>query len=220
MTAAIVPHIITIGRSFKGLLDLSGFSSIVRGLAVSGVLDFMEAKAIQEEAFLAAKEIISDIIGATKELAKEIAMQYAFGLALGAVTKVAMKAAGGAVGLAKSGQFTIAIAGRAEIHHTIFKCAVKPFKRQRLFRLQHSQHVGKPNGLHYRISQSERFSKLQPTSNRSMRSIHRNMGRQPWLDELGECYKWLEKTWPGDYKGIYKCYQESVKKIGGVSGLK
>ena len=45
------------------------------------------------------------------------------------------------------------------------------------------------------------------------------MGKQKWLDELGDCYKWLETEHSGDYKGIYEAYQKAVKAIGGTSGL-
>jgi hypothetical protein len=45
------------------------------------------------------------------------------------------------------------------------------------------------------------------------------MTREKWLSELGECYKWLERRWPSEYKGIYACYEKAVKSIGSVSGL-
>ena len=51
-----------------------------------------------------------------------------------------------------------------------------------------------------------------------MKSIIRSMGRQQWLDELGECYKWLETQYPRDYKGICEAYQKAAGKIG-ASGL-
>ncbi len=220
LAAIFLPPILTIYRSAKGLLEMSEFATCVRDLANKGIISFEEAQEIQHEAFLASKEMIYDAIGATTQIINGIVQQYAYSLAFAAVTRGLAFAASGSVKIAKAGSLAISLGDQARQHHTVFKCAVKPFKRQRLFELPQIYHVGAPEGLHYKILQNERFSRIHPTSGRKILDILDDMGRQEWLDELGESYKWLETDWPGQYKGIYKCYQKAVKSIGGAAGLR
>ncbi|MHC4867506.1 MAG: RHS repeat domain-containing protein, partial [Planctomycetota bacterium] len=222
MIAALVVElagpVMTLVRSTRGLFGMNDFHRLVVRLANREVIDPVEALEIRAEATQAANEFIQAAVGAVLMIARALAEQYAYSLLFAAVTKVAVRAVGASVCVAK-GKLAIILANRPERHHTVFKCAVRAFKRQRLYRLKHYLHTGRPHGLHFRISQHERFRLLQPTSNRTMKSILKTMGRQKWLDELGECYKWLEEDYSSDYKGIYECYEKAVKSIGGTGGL-
>ncbi len=219
IAAIFVPPLMRVYRSITGIYDLTSFTSLVRGLANKGFMSYAEAQGIQHEAFLAAREMINDAVGATKEVVKGIIEQYIYGLAFAAVTRGMAFAASTAVKVVKAGSVSIALGDRARKHHTVFKAAVKPFRRQRLYVLPHKYHVGAPDGLHYKILNSQ-FSHLHPSNGRTMKSILRSMGKQKWLDELGDCYKWLESKWPEQYKGIYECYQKAVKSVGGIDGLR
>ena len=52
-----------------------------------------------------------------------------------------------------------------------------------------------------------------------MLEILNRVGREPWLEKMGEAYKWLEETFPADYPGIYDVFKKAVKSIGGAAGL-
>jgi hypothetical protein len=115
----------------------------------------------------------------------------------------------------------VKVGEKMEGHHTIFRCAIKEELRnaQETYRLPQSLHRLKGAGLHSKIWQEERFAELYPRRGKKMGDVLKSMGREKWLSELGECYKWLEETWPNDYRGIYTCYEKAVKSIGGASGL-
>ena len=219
LAAIFLPPAFNILRSAKRFIDLADFNNFVRGLANKGVISQEAAFSVQQESMEATTEIIKSAVGSAAVIANELAECYAYSLAFSAVTQVAMKGIKAGVKLTQKGQAILKF-GRANIHghHPVFKCAVKKGLRQRKFWLPTPKHVGAPDGLHYRIAQSREFRHLQPTSNRTMVDIIGAMGKQQWLDELGECYKWLE-TRDSEYKGIYKAYEKSVQWIGGAAGL-
>jgi len=218
ISAIFVPRVLGLYRSSKQLLDLSDFAQLLRRLANQGIIDMVLAEQMRIEVSRTAINLIGVIGGQVLDIVKKAVSYYAYGLLFAGVTHVAMGGVKAGVRLAKSAKVSIEIGDDIVKHHLVFKSAVRtPRIRQSLWKLPRSSHVGSI-GLHARIGRSSQFRHLQPARGRTMKSIINDMGRQQWLDELGECYKWLETRWPGEYKGIHKAYQKAVGKIG-ASGL-
>jgi len=103
-------------------------------------------------------------------------------------------------------------------HHPVFKAAVKPGKRQKLFKLVEDLHVG-DKGLHTRLLNSP-YKQYMPTKGRSLKTIIEKHGAENWLAKQAEAMEWLEKRYPGDYTGLLDAFVTSVRRIGGTSGIK
>ena len=220
LTLTLGPPVLNIARSAKQFYELANYRNFIRNLAIQGVIDFETETAIIKEAVDATKEIIESLLNSLYKIAMEIVRSYIYSLAFAAVTKAVVGGIQAGVQMSQKAQAILTF-GRESIHghHTIFKCAVKSGLKQRKFWLPITKHVGAPDGLHYIISTSRRFSKLQPTNGINIKQVIRNMGgAQQWLDELGECYKWLE-TQDAAYKGIYEAFQKSYEWIGGAQGI-
>ena len=221
LIAAIMPHAIRALSAAKQLIELTGLTNLVRSLANRGVIQFEVAESIRSEAF----DTFTDILGTIGEslvmIAREVAVFYGYNMLFAAVTQAAMGGIKVGVNLARNAKIITKVGGEAiENHHLVFKCAVKEgIKNERTWRLTKSLHTARGTGLHSRIWKSERFSKLLPRRGMPMAKVIRSMGKQKWLDEMGECYKWLEESYRGDYDGIYKAYLKAVKDIAGTSGL-
>jgi hypothetical protein len=185
------------------------------------VIEQEVAESIRVEAFAAFTDLLGTIGQSLVMIAKEIASYYAYNLLFAAVTQVAMGGIKVGVKLARNAKIITNLGGEViENHHLVFRCAVKEgIKNERTWKLAKSLHTARGTGLHSRIWKSARFSKLLPRRGMPMKEVIRNMGKQKWLDEMGECYKWLEQSYRGDYDGIYKAYLKAVKGIGGTSGL-
>jgi hypothetical protein len=108
--------------------------------------------------------------------------------------------------------------GRIVKHHPIFREAVKQQRRQRLYRLIEDLHVG-DRGLHTRLLRSP-YQEFMPTKGRSLQSIIEKHGPEKWLQKQAEAMQWLERTYPGDYPGLYDAFMQSVRRIGGADGIK
>ncbi len=219
LMATLLPHVFRGYSAAKQILELTGLVNLVRRLANRGIIEFEVAESIRVEAFRTFTDLLGAIGNSMLLIAKEVALYFGYSMAFAAVTHVAMGGAKAGVKLFKSAGIVIDVADEPIKHHLVFKCAVKKGIRQRLWELPRRLHVGKPSGLHSIIWQNERFNKLLPRRGKPMKDVIRNMGKQKWLDELGECYKWLEAAHHGDYNGIYEAYLKAVKDIGGAQGI-
>jgi RHS repeat-associated protein len=222
MTSKLLPPLMSVFSSAKGLYDLSNLCTMIMTLANRGIIELEDAIAIKTEALQTANDLLQSAVKAIGQIAYAVAEYYAYNMAFAAVTRVAMGGVSASVRLTKMGVARLRF-GRVAIdrHHTVFKCAVKGGIRQRLFYLPQTAHTGAGTGLHARIAASRRFAHLQPRGGahpRTMADIIGDMGAQKWLDEMGECYKWLE-TRDAALKGIYKMFQGAIDDIGGAAGI-
>lgn len=223
LTLTLGPPILRLAKAVKGMFEQFYYSGFIKKLTAIGIINEMECNDICNKAFLVFHDLVKEAVGAAIEIAEEIAKQYAYSLAFAAITRAAMGGIKAGVSLFSKAKMTIRVGGEiVEQHHLVFKSALqKGFKNNvdNLFELSADAHRFKGTGLHSRIAAS-RFAYLQPGGRgRTMFSILNNVGRQQWLDDLGECYRWLETEWPVDYAGIHKAYKKAVDAIGGVSGL-
>lgn len=64
------------------------------------------------------------------------------------------------------------------------------------------------------------YKEYMPTKGRSLKSIIEKHGAEEWLGKQVEAIQWIERTYPGKYKGLYDTFLKSVERIGGASGIK
>lgn len=199
----------------KQILELTDFSNLVRRLANQGVIDYLDAENIIREAFFTFTDLLSEIGRSLALIAKEIATYYAYNMAFAAVTQAAVGGLKASAKLVNATEIVVGLGDETHLHHLVFKASVnQKYLKVNLFQLPKAAHTK----LHELIRTNSRFAKLQPGGARKMTKILEDVGKQKWLDELGECYKWLE-TQNSSYKGIYGAYQKAIKGIGGASGL-
>jgi RHS repeat-associated protein len=220
LVISIIPHAFRAFFAAKEMLKLTDFTNFIRRLANRGVIDFFIAESIRAEAFYTFAELLGTIGESLIMIANKIIEYYAYNMAFAAITQVAMGGIETSVQLSRASKVAVEIGDDiVHEHHLVFECAVKEgVKNERTWSLAKSLHTARGTGLHSRIWKSERFSKLLPRRGKPMKEVIRGMGKQKWLDEMGECYKWLETQHSG-YKGIYEAYQRAVVDIGGAKGL-
>ena len=179
------------------------------------------AERIRIEATRTAINLIGVIGGQILDVVKKAVSYYAYALVFAGITSVAMGGLKASVKLAKASRVITKVGDEViDQHHLVLRAAVKrKYLKVNRFSIPRSLHTVPGTGLHSKIWGNSRFNKLLPRRGMNMGAVLNKMGRQQWLDELGECYKWLETKSHGDYKGIYEAYQKAVKGIGGASGL-
>ncbi|QNN24373.1 RHS repeat-associated core domain-containing protein [Planctomycetales bacterium ZRK34] len=208
--------------SSRQILLLNEIRNNARSMAEAGIITIEQELEIRDKAYLATSALLGSVANAFADIALELASNFAYGMLFSSVAAVASASLTlASATLTDAGGVIIAVASIPVKHHTILKSALKSNVKQVLYRVPLGLHVG-PFGLHSRLARSP-FGYLFPRRGWPMVKILGEVGRQQWLDDLGEAYKWLELNYP-EYKkiggGIYNTYLRAVQDIGGVAGLK
>jgi len=223
LISQILPNVYHGLSAAHQLVELAGFSNDVRELANRGVIDLIVAEQIRYQAFQTANELVQTIVKSAMNVARQVLTHFAYSMLFSAVTSVAMGGIEAGVTLTRSARVAAKVGDDIvlETHHLIFQCAVKQgTKQETVWRLPKYLHRLKGTGLHSRLWQHPKFNRLLPRRNMPMSEVLNSVGRQTWLNELGDAYKWLETEFGNDYKGIYKAFEKAAKQVGGVGGLR